>query len=508
MASPNEYKLKWRAPGPVGEAYYRSKAFIRGIRGPLGSGKSAESCVLLFRTAVHQEPDAQGKRRTRFAIVRNTYPELKSTTIKTWLDWVPEQFFGPMKWDAPITHNITIPMPDGTTVESEVLFLALDRPEDVKKLLSLELTAGFMNESRELAFEVFEGFTGRIGRYPSQKDRPEHIPPEQWPTSSFLCMDTNSPSDRHWWYTLAEPGAKGHDEMMERMELLRQALVDKKVIPEDRPLMEFFSQPSGLSPEAENIQNLRPGYYEFACIGKTEAWIKVHIKNEYGSTFSGKRVYPNYSDNLHLAKAKLYPAKGVTMCASFDYGLTPAFVLGQLTPRGQLKILAELTSEGMAIRQFIESAVIPFMSQHYPSVVLRDMDATGDPAGDPGRDTDGISPADIVRETFPKYESARSNDPLKRQEAVNFFLNRNCDGEPAFRLSPECGTLREGFNGGYHYRKLNTLDTRYLETPEKNGFSHPHDALQYLAMHYYLPPPKRQVASARMPFGADRTTGY
>lgn len=505
---PINFKLKWRSPGPVGKAYFKTKAFIRGIRGPLGSGKSAENCVMLFTTACTQAPDDEGKRRTRFAIVRNTYPELKSTTIKTWLDWFPEAVFGPVKWDSPITHNITLPLPDQTVVECEVLFLALDRPDDVKKLLSLELTCGFMNEARELPFEVFEAFTGRIGRYPSQKDRPAHIDPREWPTQRYLCMDTNSPSDRHWWYLLAEPAARGHDEMMERMDVLRAALVEKGVIAEDIPLMEFFAQPSGLSPEAENIPNLMPGYYEFSCIGKTEAWIKVHIKNEYGTTFSGKRVYPNYSDNLHLAKAKLYPVKGVPMCISFDYGLTPAMVLGQLSPRGQLKILAELTSEGMAIRQFIESAVIPFLSQNYPDLVLKDMDATGDPAGDPGRDTDGISPADIVRETWPKYESARSNDPLKRQEAVNYFLNRNCDGEAAFRLSPLCATIREGFNGGYHYRKLNTLDTRYLETPEKNGFSHPHDALQYLAMHYYQPQPKRQPVRGSLPRGADKSTGY
>lgn len=508
MAGPSNFTLRWRAPGPVGAAYFRSRAFIRGIRGPLGSGKSAENCVMLFSTACRQAPDEQGRRRTRFAIVRNTYPELKSTTIKTWLDWFPESVFGPVRWDAPITHFLTLPLPDGTRMECEVLFLALDRPDDVKKLLSLELTCGFMNEARELPFAVFEAFTGRLGRYPSQKDRPPGIEKANWPTERYLCMDTNSPSDRHWWCTLAEPWAKGHDEMMERMEELRARLVEKEVIGPDQPLMEFFAQPSGLSPEAENIQNLTAGYYEFSCIGKTESWINVHIKNEYGTTFAGKKVYPNYSDALHLAKARLYPVKGVPMCASFDYGMTPAFVLGQLTPRGQFRVLAELTSEGMAIRQFIEQVVVPFMTREYPDVKLRDMEATGDPAGDPGRDTDGQSPADIVRETFPKYESARSNDPLIRQEAVNYFLNRNSDGEATFRLSPTCAVLRDGFNGGYHYRKLKSMDERYLETPEKNDFSHPHDALQYLAMRYYRPQPKRQAAPVRMPIGADRLTGY
>lgn len=504
------YRLKWDSPGPVASSYFKSNAFIRGIRGPLGSGKSAASCMRLLTTALRQAPDANNKRRTRFAMVRNTYPELKSTTIKTWLDWCPEEVFGPVKWDAPITHSITLPLPDGTTMECEVLFLALDRPDDVKKLLSLELTCGFMNEARELPFDVFEAFTGRLGRYPSQKDRPPEIAQRDWPTECYLVMDTNSPSDRHWWYTLAEPSAKGHDAMMERLEISREALVKAGALKEGQALMEFFAQPSGFSDEAENIKNLRPGYYHFSSIGKSEDWIRVHLKNEYGTTFAGKRVYPNYNDALHLAKAKLYPIKGVPICISFDYGLTPAAIIGQLTPRGHFRVIAELCSEGMAIRQFLDQMVMPFIAREFPGQTPKEWDATGDPAGDPGRDTDGISPADIVREYFPKYESARTNDPQRRQEAVNFFLNRNCDGEPSFRLSPECPTLREGFNGGYHYRKLNTMDERFLESPEKNAYSHPHDGLQYLALRYYLPPtqPRHSRTNSSTMRGADSSTGY
>ena len=40
--------------------------------------------------------------------------------------------------------------------------------------------------------------------------------------------------------------------------------------------------------------------------------------------------------------------------------------------------------------------------------------------------------------------------------------------------------LRKGFAGGYHYRRLKVAgDERYHDEPNKNGFSHVHDALQY-----------------------------
>jgi hypothetical protein len=43
--------------------------------------------------------------------------------------------------------------------------------------------------------------------------------------------------------------------------------------------------------------------------------------------------------------------------------------------------------------------------------------------------------------------------------------------------------LREGFLGGYHFRKFRSTDkaasTKYAESPDKNEYSHIHDALQY-----------------------------
>jgi hypothetical protein len=47
-------------------------------------------------------------------------------------------------------------------------------------------------------------------------------------------------------------------------------------------------------------------------------------------------------------------------------------------------------------------------------------------------------------------------------------------------LSPRCKVLRKGFAGGYHYRRVKVSgDERYHDAPDKNSFSHPHDALQY-----------------------------
>ena len=120
----------------------KDDTFFRGIRGPVGSGKSVGCCVEVFRRALAQEKNEQGIRKSRWAIIRNTNPQLRTTTIKTWLDWFPEDTWGRFQWSVPYTHHI-----QQGDIDLEVIFLALDRPEDVKKLLSLELTGVWVNEA-------------------------------------------------------------------------------------------------------------------------------------------------------------------------------------------------------------------------------------------------------------------------------------------------------------------------------------------------------------------------
>ena len=77
--------------------------------------------------------------------------------------------------------------------------------------------------------------------------------------------------------------------------------------------------------------------------------------------------------------------------------------------------------------------------------------------------------------------SCHTFEPTIRREAVAGALNRMVDGQPGFLLSPACNILRKGFAGGYHYKRVRVAgDERHHDRPDKNSYSHPHDALQYL----------------------------
>ena len=116
---------------PTLAAFHRASHFVRGVRGPIGSGKSVAMCMEIIRRALEQEPGPDGIRRSRWAVIRNTYPELLSTTIKTWTDWIKPEIFGPIRYSTPITHKINL----NDSTELEVIFLAIDREDDISKLL-------------------------------------------------------------------------------------------------------------------------------------------------------------------------------------------------------------------------------------------------------------------------------------------------------------------------------------------------------------------------------------
>lgn len=280
--------------------------------GPIGSGKSVTCAADLVGLACEQKA-VNGVRRSRTAAIRNTYPELKSTTIKTWMEW-----FGPLttiKWDAPITATFRMPMPDGTRVELEILFIAVNRPDHIKKLKSLDLTFVWLNEVSELAKAIFDMACGRVWRYPSMKDG--------GPSWSCVLMDTNPPDSDHWYYKLAEERDGVQIKAIEAML--------KEVCEISFPLFAFFRQPPALlkdgkryvpNPLAENVRNhaLGHGYWLNQVAGKTEEWIKVFLMGEYGIVQDGKPMYPEYVDSVHCAATDILPIAGVPLRLGWDFG--------------------------------------------------------------------------------------------------------------------------------------------------------------------------------------------
>jgi len=449
--------ISYVPPGPVAAAFHADDSFVRGLMGPVGSGKSSSCCVEIMRRAIEQRPSPDGIRRSRWLVIRNTYPELKSTTIRTWEKWFSSAV-APIRWDTPITSVMKIgDIGDGTAMELEVMFMALDRPTETGKLRSLELTGAWINEASEIPKEIFDMTTQRVGRYPSRL--------VGGPSWSGVILDTNPCDDDHWYYKVAEE--------------------------ESPPEWAFFRQPGGLfkegevykpNPEAENVYNLPNGYeyYLRQVTSKQDDWINVFLLGNYGSTKDGKPVYPEYNDKVHCLTKNVEAARGLPLVLGWDFGLTPACVVAQVTTRGKLIILDEFVSEDMGIRQFANDIVKPALINKYSGYTIF---SAGDPAGNIRAQTDERTCLQELLEAGITTEPASTNDFLPRRESVAYFLTRLTDGEPAFELNPRCTIIRKGLSGRYKFERIRTSgNARYKDRPVKDIYSHIQDALQYLCL--------------------------
>lgn len=467
------YEYRIDPPGKILKAYYADRSRVSFIMGPLGSAKTITTCLKILTLMAEQEPNYDGLRPSRWVAVRNTYIDLMGTTVKDWLAVTGDLGVYKEGGKHPPTHRIDFILDDDNTrVSSEMIFLALDRDEHVKKLRGMQCTGFWLNETKELGKAIVDMADLRHGRMPSMVD------------GGVMCSwhgmvgDTNPPDDDHWYYRLAE-----------------------RTRPKD---WKFFRQPGGVmrktlsdesqiwipNPEAENLPNLLDGigYYVRGMEGKSDDWISVNLAGEYGSHFDGKPVYTQFNERLHVGDVQ--PIAELPLLFFWDFGLTPACLIGQMTDNGQLRILCEFWSERAGIKQFGIEVIRPYLALRFAG--YRIGLSVGDPAGKQGVQTDENTCLKTLSEPFNplnpelggvgiKTLPASTNGLEARTQAVKGFLNQLIDGKPAILIDRRCDLLIKGFKGGYHFKRVQVAgrEAIYKDEPDKNKFSHVHDGLQY-----------------------------
>lgn len=428
--------------------------------GPFGSGKSSGCVIKLVELAAKQNPGPDGIRHTRWCVVRNTYRQLQDTTIKTVHQWLPPSHFG--EWRS-TDHNFLVTglAPD---IRMEIMFRALDRPEHVSNLLSLELTGAWVNEAREIPWTIIQALQGRVGRFPSQV--------HGGATWAGVIMDTNPPDDDSWWYRLFE---------------------------EKRPdNAQLFKQPSGVAPNAENRPNLPPKYYDNLLQTMDETSAKVYVHGEYGYVQDGKPVYPEYSDSTHCTDKAIF-RPGLKVYRGWDFGLTPACHFSQLHPSGHWKSFDELTADSLGADRFSDQ-VLSHCVGNYPDAIFEDY---GDPAGNARSQTDERACFEILRGKGIGISDGEQALAI-RLESVKWTLRQLVDGQPMVQIHPKCRMLRKGYQGRYRYRRMQVSAERYADEPEKNEYSHIHDANQYVASRLFASRVRAAGIDASVPEKIDR----
>lgn len=456
----------YNAP-PTIASFLQSNAFGRLIWGPVGSGKTTGCIVEAARRMAEQAPaSADGKRYTRIAIIRQSLKDAKATVLKDVRGW-----FGSIA-DWRVSES-TLYLEYGDVV-SEWPFIPLDEPDDVKRLLSLQLTAAYVNECIETDINLLSDIAGRVGRYPNN---------EQGVCSwSGIWMDTNAPIlNTPWanflaapppqWQVFHQPG--GHTEYAENLPHLNQT-AETILLPEDDP---------------RRIEQGRGYYNRLLSVGSAD-YIRRYVWSEFGRDPSGAAVFAeSFKFDYHVSHTPLAPVYSRMLIVGQDFGRSPWSLICQLDHAGRLLVLEEVAGRGpsgesIGLEQHAKQNLIPVLLQ--PQYAGRAIGLVGDPSGQSKDSLFELNSFDLLKRCGLAAEPAPTNDLEPRLRGVESFFTRNVGGGPAILIDgTRCPTLVAALNGQYKF--ATTADASggmYVKTvPEKlHPWSDVADCLQYVCL--------------------------
>lgn len=451
---------------PTGARFLQSNSFGRLIWGPVGSGKTTLCIVETARRMAEQAPASlDGRRYSRFAVIRQSLKDAKATVLKDVRSW-----FGSLA-DWKVSES-TLYLEYGD-VYSEWPFIPLDEPDDVKRLLSLQLTGAYVNECIETDINLLSDIAGRVGRYPNNE-----LGACTW---SGIWMDTNAPiMNTPWanfidnpppeWQVFHQPG--GHTEEAENLAHLNQT-AETMLLAEDDP---------------RRIAQGR-GYYNRLLSVGTPDYIRRYVWSMFGRDPAGAAVFAeSFKYDYHVVDS-LDPVYSRLLVVGQDFGRSPWSVITQLDHAGRLMVLEEVpgrgpTGDNVGLEQHVKQNLVPVLAQQRYSG--RPIAVVGDPSGLAKDNLFELNAFDLLRSCGLSAEPAPTNDLDPRLRSVEQFLIRQVGGRPAIVFDrSRCPTLIAAMNGQYKFaiRPDNSGGTFQKDVPEKlHPWSDVADALQYVCL--------------------------
>ena len=441
--------------------FHASDKPIRCVRGAIGSGKSVAMVMELLRRACEMPASSDGIRRSRTVITRNTLAQLKSTCLVTIQEWLRPIIHWKVS-DSTITVSFT--PADGIPVFAQWILLPLDTPDNINRLLSLEITTGWVSEFREVPLEIMQALFSRCGRYPSPANMTEDF-------FYGVIAETNSFSEDSEYYNYLE---------LERPENVG-----------------YFIQPGGRDPNAPNIENLPSRYYSDLIESNTPEWVSQYIDNRITASLSGQAVWQkSFLYDFHTAE-RLEPDYNMPIIIGMDTGRNPAAVIGQVDSRGRMLVFSSIWGENMGMEKFIGEKLRPHIMERLGSdgkyfVAI-------DPAARQRSQIGEESVLDAVKRLGFAVVLAPTNDIAPRLRAVERYLHTQVQGGGGLLIDRRWNKdLIRAVTHDYRYKR--SKDKNLSEVPEKG---HPEsdlaDGLQYLCLSADSTVVARELARMNVP---------
>ncbi len=440
----------------------KSNSFGRLLCGPVGSGKTTAMLVELARRTGEQDPAKDGRRYSRWVIARQTLKDAKSTVLKDARGW-----FGAMA-DWRVSESTLLL--DYGDVHSEWIFVPLDDPQDVKRLLSTQLTGVYINECVETDISLMSDIAGRCGRFPNGDFgactwkgmfADTNMPIAHSPWAEFI---QNPPSD---WEVFKQPGGRAPD--AENLNHLEQT-AETMELPEDDP------------------RRLAQGrkYYERLCRLGTPDYVKRYVDAEFGRDLSGVAVFADtFKYDFHVVD-NLEPVPSRMLLIGQDFGRNPWSLITQMDHKGRLMVLEEVRGQ-TGLEQHVKQSLVPtLVSERYRGLPVA---VVGDPSGRAMDSLFEVNAFRLLQSLGLPAEPAPTNDIEPRIRSVEAFLMRQVDGRGAVQIDrSRCPTLVQALDGAYKFERKDDpsggwKDKGNESVPEKlHPWSDVADCLQYVCL--------------------------
>ena len=421
-------------PNPTQRAFIECQAKEAAMLGPRREGKSDGALLALTHHALQQPAHL---RPIPAVVVRDTWKNLRRTTLANLLEPAPESFGAAIRPYLVISDG-------GRVIEFpghwRLQCFGIDSLGDISNFQGMNLAVVWFDEVAAAAInDIGHGLLERAWTVAQSS--------LSYPCQTRAMITSNYPDEDHW---LVKRFSVGHP---------------------DRAL---FRIPRGSNPHVTD--EYRRTMAE--ALKDDPNLYKRLVEGEFGTIYEGVAVTPTYSDEMHVAPGILTPDSTLPALRFWDFGLTPACLVAQVTALGQLRILDGWEVKNTGIRQFIGGVVAPLMaSPRYAAIkTWRDI---GDPAGYTREQSDAtISAAQVLNDMLKTSMEPAPKEWSQRRMSLERLLEKMVGkAEPMLLISPQIHALRKGLRGAWHYVEHHN-DT-ISDLPLKSATSHICDALAY-----------------------------
>ncbi len=505
-------------PGPIAERMFWDDSDIVGAQGPVGSGKTTTVLKSRLRRAVMMPrstkdlftPDSEaefgwralspdeaaqvpallavgwvitGIRRYKLLAIRETYRQLWSTTIPSYLETFPKELG---QWSGgrgdPVRHVIRFDDGQGP-IEFVVEFMAFG-DDVIAAMRGVQTTDIWLNEADTVPVEVLTTGIGRIDRWPGSSHF-EGYPIEMQGYAQIIC-DFNAPDEENWTF------GTFHDE--EKRAEMAAAL--SAHLPEGARAIRitFHNQPGFGEPGCENLQNLSATYYprQIAAMrlnGRGDMVDRL-VYNKIVYLKAGEPVFGReFRRRTHVAETQIPVERNLPLRLGLDQGLRGAAVICQFLPPFHWRVLAELhfPQERLLAMVFGQRLAALLATPRFAGCRIEG--GWGDMAGE-----QGSSLAAEENATWNKAVSTAAGFRIRPQkigtnriqprlEAVRAPLEFFSGGEPGLLIDPSCKLLIRGFEARYVWAEEVDASGEKRKVPDKKlTEANVMDALQYVLL--------------------------